>query len=216
MRLLKSLEWGFKYCFRIAVFVAVFCLGVGTFAISGAEDLTGHAGVRQWNLQSLMQGLAQVKSDNPHFVQRQYLHDLAKPLVSSGVLVYQSPDYLEQKTELPSPQRAIIRGDQLTLYSSAWHGPRNLSLKNTPDIWAVVVSLRATLSGQLPILQRYFNVRMNGSSRQWQLAFKPRIRTLQKRLGSILITGRDVRIDRIEIHYIHGNYSIMRLHRNPP
>lgn len=192
------------------------CLIVCMVAIASGGERTGHSADVRWNIQSLMKVLSQVKTDSPHFVQRQYLHDLTKPLVSSGVLIYKAPDYLEQKTELPSPQRSIIRGDRLTLYSSAWHGPRKLSLKNTPGIWAVVESLRATLSGQLQILQQYFSVQMNGSSRQWRLELKPRVQTLQKQVDSIQVAGTDARIDRIEIHYIHGNYSIMRLRRNTP
>jgi hypothetical protein len=214
--LLKFLEWGFKDRCWIAIVLTACCLALGTAAIAGSDDRAGHSVSVRWNLPVLMQAFAQVKSDNPHFVQRQYLHALTKPLVSSGVLVYKAPDYLEQRTELPSPQRAIIRGDLLTLYSPAWHGPRHLSLRNTPGIWAVVESLRATLSGHLPILQRYFIVQMQGSARGWRLEFKPKVRSLQTQLGSILISGSDARIDRIEIHYTQGNYSIMRLQRNTP
>lgn len=214
--LLKFLEWGLKDSCRIAIFLTAFCLVIGTAAIAESDERTGHTVPDRWDLPTLMHAFKQVKSDHPHFVQRQYLQALTKPLMSSGVLVYKAPDYLEQRTEFPSPQRAIIRGDQLTLYSPAWHGPRHLSLRNTPGIWAVVESLRATLSGQLPLLQRYFNIQMHGSARGWRLEFQPKIQSLKEQLGSVLISGSDARIDRIEIHYTQGNYSIMQLQRNTP
>jgi len=212
----KFLDWKSRCSCKITFAFMICFLLVCQVAIAGADDRFGHVASSRWNIQSLMQALAQVKSDNPHFVQRQYLHGLTKPLVSSGILIYKAPDYLEQKTEFPSPQRAIIRGDRLTLYSSSWHGPRNFSLQNTPEMWSVVESLRATLSGQLSILQRYFNVQMNGSSGGWRLELKPRLKTPKEEVAFIFITGRDARINRIEIHYSKGNYSMMRLRRNAP
>lgn len=213
---MKFLDWKSGFSSRISIVFMVCCLLICKATLSGADDRVGHFASGRWNIQSLMRALAQVKSDNPHFVQRQYMHDLTQPLISSGVLIYKAPDYLEEKTEFPSPQRAIIRGDRLTLYSSAWHGPRNFSLQDTPGIWSVVESLRATLSGQLPILQHYFNVQMNGSSGDWRLEFKPRLQTPKEQIASILITGSNARINRIEIHYGKGNYSIMRLNRKVP
>ncbi len=212
----KFLDWKSRCSCKMTIVFMVCCLLVCQVAIAGADDGFGHVASSRWNIQSLMQSFAQVKTDNPHFVQRQYLHDLSKPLVSKGILIYKAPDYLEQKTEFPSPQRAVIRGDRLTLYSSSWHGPRNISLQNTPGIWAVVESLRATLSGQLSILQRYFTVQMNGAPGGWRLELKQRFQTPKKEVVSILISGRDARINRIEIHYSKGNYSIMKLRRNAP
>ena len=208
---LKFLEWGDNARRRTPIFFLTCCLIAGT--VSGA-DVASSAPAR-WTLQDLMQALAKTKSDSPQFVQRQYLLDLTKPLVTSGVLIYKAPDYLEQRTDFPSPQRAIIRGDSVTLYSPSWQGPRVRSLQDLPGILAVVESLRATLAGQLPVLRRYFNVRMNGSSGKWRLALKPLAR-MKEQVVSVLIHGSAGRIDRIEIHYIQGNYSIMRLHRNSP
>lgn len=212
----ESIEPECQYLCRIPVFVMACFLIACTCTIARGDEKNGPAGQRNWSLSTLMQGLAQVKSDKPRFVQRQYLRSMTKPLVSSGVLLYRAPDYLEQKTEFPASQRAIIQGNQLTLYSSAWKGPRILSLQNTPGIWAVVESLRATLSGQLPVLLRYFNVKMNGSNKHWQLEFKPRDKALNKEVDTILLSGSGRRIGRIEIHYLEGNYSVTQLSRSQP
>lgn len=206
----KFLEWWSKDRRRIPILFASCCLVACTVSIAGAAAVP--AAPARWSLQDLMQALATIKSDSPQFVQRQYLLDLAKPLVTSGVLIYKAPDYLEQRTEFPSHQRAIIRGDSVTLYSASWQGPRIHSLQEAPGILAVVESLRATLAGQLPVLRRYFTVHMNGSSGKWQLELNPRAQ-MKEHVVSVLINGRAARIDRIEIHYIQGNYSIMRLHR---
>lgn len=206
-----------QYHRRIPVFVMACCLIVCMYANARAGEKNGHAVKHPWSLSTLMKDLAQVKSDNPRFVQRQYLHALTKPLVSSGELVYKAPDYLEQKTELPSPQRAVIQGDRLTLYSPAWKGPRTLSLQDNPGIWAIVESLRATLSGQLPVLLRYFDVKMNGSNKHWRLEFKPRAQMLKKQVDTIFLDGRNKRIDSIEIHYDgKNNYSVTQLSRSAP
>jgi len=212
----ESIEPECHYHCRIPVFVMACFLIACTCAIARSDEKNGPAGQRQWSLSTLMKDLAQVKSDNPRFVQRQYLRSMTKPLVSSGVLLYRRPDYLEQKTEFPSSQRAIIQGNKLTLYSSAWKGPRTLSLQNTPGIWAVVESLRATLSGKLPVLLRDFNVKMNGSDKHWQLEFKPRDKALKKEVAAILLSGSGRWIGRIEIHYLAGNYSVTQLRRSPP
>ncbi len=212
----KTIEPDCRYHCRMPVFVMTCFLIAFTCSMARGDEKTGHAMTNQWSLSTLMKALAQVKSDNPRFVQRQYLHELTQPLVSSGVLVYRAPDYLEQKTEFPSFQRAVIQGDHLTLYSSAWKGPRTLSLQSSPGIRAVVESLRATLSGQLPVLQRSFNIKINGSSKHWSLEFRPLARALKKEVRLILLRGSDRRIDRIEIHYSQGNYSITLLSRNRP
>ena len=67
-----------------------------------------------WDVNQLMNDLAQKTGGRAKFVEKQYLAVLDKPLVSSGELSYTAPNRLEKRTLAPKPE--LITLDDDTLY----------------------------------------------------------------------------------------------------
>src|SRR5271154_5535127 len=85
--------------------VAAVALAAGVaFAADGGETLG-----------TLMALLAQRRHGVADFTQTQYLAVLKQPQRSEGVLSYDAPDHLEQRTLKPHPQSAVLDHGMLTL-----------------------------------------------------------------------------------------------------
>src|SRR5262245_34162166 len=98
-----------------------------------------------WDLQRLMQELAQVKTAKARFTERRHVAILSAPLDSSGTLVYSAPGKLEKQTLTPRPESLVLEGDRLTLEAKGRR--RTFALQEHPVIWAFVESIRSTLAG---------------------------------------------------------------------
>src|SRR5690348_14838656 len=131
----------------------------GFLVLATAPPVGAQAG---WGLPQLMATLAHVKSASAQFVERKTLRVLEAPLVSSGTLLYVAPDQVEKITVLPERERIAISGDKLTIEGGTSDRPRTLSLANAPEIAAFVESIRATLAGDLPALDRFYRVELAG------------------------------------------------------
>lgn len=141
-----------------------------------------------WGLPELMAQLAQVRSGESHFVERKYLQVMTEPLQSSGTLSYTAPGRLEKRTLLPQPGGLLISGDEVRI--SRGSTSRRISLRDTPEISALVSGLRATMAGDGVTLARFYTTSLQGNATDWRLdlvPLDPRMRTLVAR---IRITGR--------------------------
>src|SRR3712207_6816768 len=90
-----SMISGFDARLRLAI------VAVLAWALNGVPALAAEAAVSTWNLERLMQQLAQVKTARATFVERKELRVLEAPLVSSGTLVYHAPSTVEKHTLKP-------------------------------------------------------------------------------------------------------------------
>jgi hypothetical protein len=162
-----------------------------------------------WGLPQLMATLARVKSASAQFVERKTLRVLDTPLVSSGTLLYVAPDQVEKITVLPERERIAISGDKLTIEGGTGDRPRTLSLANAPEIAAFVESIRATLAGDLPALDRFYRVKLAGGPTSWQLDLVPRGEKLTQLVRLIRISGSGEKITAVETDEADGDRSEM-------
>jgi outer membrane lipoprotein-sorting protein len=162
-----------------------------------------------WGLPQLMATLAHVKSASAQFVERKTLRVLDTPLVSSGTLLYVAPDQVEKITVLPERERIAISGDKLTIEGGTSDRPRTLSLANAPEIAAFVESIRATLAGDLPALDRFYRVKLAGEPASWQLDLVPRAEKLTQLVRRIRISGSGEKITSVETDEADGDRSEM-------
>jgi Outer membrane lipoprotein carrier protein LolA-like len=183
------------------VLLAVLLVLVTTPA--GAQTQAG------WGLPQLMVTLARVKSASAQFVERKTLRVLDTPLVSSGTLLYVAPDQVEKITVLPERERLAISGDKLTIEAGASDRPRTLSLTNAPEIAAFVESIRATLAGDLPALDRFYRVELAGGPASWKLDLIPRAEKLAQLVRRIRISGSGEKITAVETDEADGDRSEM-------
>ncbi len=187
---------------RVLFLLALLAGGVPALAAPGASG---------FDLQQLMQRLSQVRRSTAYFSERKQLGMLSEPLDSSGTLAYVAPDKLQKNTLLPKPERVTVDGDKITIEQSGEPASRTLSLSDNPELGAFVESIRATLAGDLPALQRHYNVRLEGSLDAWQMTLEPKERRLRELVKSIRIAGRDDAIRAIDSEEADGDRSEMTI-----
>jgi outer membrane lipoprotein-sorting protein len=158
-------------------------------------------------LGDLMALLAQRQHGVADFTQTQYLAVLKQPQRSEGVLSYDAPDHLEQRTLKPHPQSAVLDHGVLTLTRGS-HG-RTVRLDEYPQLAPLIDSVRATLAGDRPALERRFEIRLEGDLEHWQLELTPRESGLALGVQRIELNGERDRILRVEVQQAGGDRSLM-------
>jgi len=188
---------------RVLILLALLAGSVPAFAAAP------EAGVP--DLRQLMQRFSEVRRSTAYFSEHKRLAMLNEPLDSSGTLAYVAPDKLQKNTLLPKPERVAVDGDKLTIEQSGEPGSRTVSLRDAPELGAFVESIRATLAGDLPALQRHYNVTVEGSLEAWQMTLEPKERRLREMVKWIRITGRDASIRSIDSEEADGDRSEMTI-----
>jgi len=169
-----------------------------------------------WNLQQLMQSLAQVKESRASFTEQKYLKILKQPLESSGTLLYQAPDHLEKHTLAPKVESLVLHQGELTIDIKARNIKRTLVLQDYPAAWAFVESIRSTLAGDLPTLERFFKIELEGNSAAWKLKLLPIEPKTRKVVSEIRFVGNGNKVDSIDIFEANGDHSLMRVFEDKP
>ncbi|MHB1667005.1 MAG: LolA-related protein [Thiomonas sp.] len=169
--------------------------------------LPSHAA--EWNLDALMQALAQHKSGRASFVETKTMAMLDAPIESSGELRFAAPDFLEMRTLKPKPQTIILLANQLTVELGG--RSHQLSLDDHPDIAVLVDSIRATLNGDRKVLQRDYVVSLSGDAAQWTLNLVPVDARARERVRAIRIDGRQGQVRSIAVQQTDGDHSLMTI-----
>jgi outer membrane lipoprotein-sorting protein len=164
-----------------------------------------------WSVQELMQQLARSRPSEARFVERRYLKVLEAPIELSGRLLYVAPDRLEKRTLQPSVHTMIVDGDELTIHEAGRRKPRKLRLQDHPSLWGFIESIRATLAGDLPALERFYTVGLDGTPGDWELALAPRVEAMRSVVELIRIGGADGRVRWIEVNEAHGDRSVTQI-----
>lgn len=162
-----------------------------------------------WGLPQLMSGFAAVEESRARFHEEKHLAMLTEPLQLSGTLRYVRPDQIEKRITQPYPESLRINRDRLEWDTQG--RTRTLSLRSQPQIWALAESLRATLAGDLPALQRHYKVKLEGGRAQWTITLEPRYDSLSQFIEQIRLQGRDHQLRQVEIIEANGDRSLMRI-----
>jgi outer membrane lipoprotein-sorting protein len=189
---------------RILLIAAFLTAGAGSHAADAAAAEQG------WQLPQLMAALQQVQAARANFVERKYMRILREPLQSSGQLVYIRPDKLQKETVLPKPERLIVEGGRLTIEQQG-DLVRRLSLQDSPQIWALVESIRATLAGDLPTLSRFYDISLEGNPDNWTLQLVPKDGKTRALVTAIRISGGGSAIRHVETLEGDGDRTSMTI-----
>ena len=160
-----------------------------------------------WDVQALMKELDASSSGTARFVEKKYLAVLDTPIIQSGTLAY-SPGLLEKITLSPRRERMVIDGDTLTIESGTSKKTRHLRLTRYPVLWGFVEGMRATLTGDLSTLQRFYSTNLLGSASAWELVLIPRQQEMRTVVRLISIRGGAGRINTIELVETSGDRSV--------
>ncbi len=165
--------------------------------------------VDQRGLDQLMGLLAQRTHGIAEFHQQQFLAVLKQPLDSSGLLLYEAPDHLEQRTLQPHPQSLVVDHGLVTLQLGSHQ--RTLRLTDYPQLVPLIESVRATLAGDRATLERLFRLDFSGGPAHWDLLLVPRDPTLGAQVRRIRLSGAGAAITEIEVLQAGGDHSLMRI-----
>ena len=157
----------------------------------------------------LMRLLATRRHGHVRFEEVHQIALLERPLESSGELVYEAPDHLEQRTLAPRVETLVLDHGVLT----ARRGSRSttLPLREYPQVAPFVESIRATLAGDRAALERLFRVRFTGDLAHWTLRLTPADSTLARAVKDIRIEGAREAIRTVEIRQNDGDRSVLTI-----
>lgn len=172
------------------------------------------ASAADWDVQALMKELGASSSGTARFVEKKYLAVLDTPIKQSGTLAY-SPGHLERITLSPRRERMVINGDALTIEFGPGKKTRQLRLARYPVLWGLVEGMRATLTGDLSTLQRFYSTNLLGSASAWELVLIPRQQAMRTVVRLISIRGGGGHISTIELVETSGDRSVTIVTEDP-
>jgi Outer membrane lipoprotein carrier protein LolA-like len=164
-----------------------------------------------WGLPQLMRELAEVRSASARFTERKTMRMLKAPLVTAGTVKYVAPDQLWKTTLSPQRERFALDGCQVTISGGPDERTRTFSLAAGPEIAGLVEGIRATLAGDLPTLERFYDVRLSGDNAEWQLVLQPKSRELARFISWMRIRGSRERVEAIDTESGDGDHSEMTI-----
>jgi hypothetical protein len=157
----------------------------------------------------LMSLLAQHRNGHVQFIEQHFVALLDRPVESSGELFYVAPDKLEKRTLKPRKESMLI--ERGLLKAQVGSKQRTVALQTYPELAAFIESIRATLAGDLPALQKYFSVRFSGTVKQWELELTPIDARLQRTIRLVRIKGSHHELQLIEGLQADGDRSVMSI-----
>ena len=180
-------------------------------ALALALPVFGYAA--DWDIDQLMQTLAQTRSGHVSFVEKKSIAMLEAPVESSGELFYTAPDRLEKRTLKPKPETMVL--DQGTLLVERGRQKHSLQLQQYPELAAFIDSIRGTLAGDRKALERNYRLNLEGSSENWTLQLLPVNEKMLAVVKRIRIAGARDEVSRIEIFQADGDSSVMLIEKLP-
>lgn len=166
-------------------------------------------------LAEVMRAFAGVQSARARFTETKQVALLKAPLVLTGTLTYQRPDRLEKHVLTPYDERIAIAGTEISVDNKSRARTQTFSAASNPTLQALIESLRATLAGDLPALERHFAVAFEGSADEWTIALVPRDAGTLALISRIRLAGTGSRLARIDIDEAGGDRSQMTLQEEP-
>jgi Outer membrane lipoprotein carrier protein LolA-like len=184
-----------------ALFALALTLAVADFMAAAADSDTG--------LAQLMQRLAQRQHAHVSFVEQHFIPTLDRSIKTSGELFYDAPDHLEKRSIMPKPESLILDRGTLSIH----RGNRSfvVSLRDYPTIAPFIDSIRAILAGDLPALNRTYELNLAPAGNHWRLALIPRDAKLAAVVAKIEVSGDGDEIHAVETERPDGDHSVMTI-----
>jgi hypothetical protein len=174
------------------------------------QMMAGHVSADEWSLSSLMGELGGRANGKAQFVEEKHLSVLDTPIELSGTLAF-APGWLEKHTLQPRPERMIVDGGTLIIETGPDRKSRRLRLQDYPAIWGLVEGMRATLTGDLETLRRFYDIELHGTREDWELLMVPSRGDVSAVVRLVSIRGGNGQIRIIEVVQANGDRSVMRV-----
>jgi hypothetical protein len=123
------------------------------------------------DLESILSTLAQRKHAHVEFDEQITSSLLKNPLRASGELFFDAPDRLEKRTSKPAPEDLVVEADVVTIVRGRRRNTMRLS--EYPPLRPLLEGIRAVLAGDLPTLQKTFQITVDRADNSWTLTLRP-------------------------------------------
>jgi hypothetical protein len=163
-----------------------------------------------WTIEKLMQQFKDTKQVEYQYREVKKVGFMSKMLESRGVLLYKAPDFLEKKVTHPTQDLYRITGSKLEMKKQGKER-REVVLTNFPELLALADSMRATFSGNVATLKKYYELELKGNELNWKLLLHPTDIDLKEKVEYIDIQGAKNKIKRILIKEMDGDESILTI-----
>ena len=178
-------------------------------ALTGMAMLHAAAAAAPLSLDALMGMLRREKPATVRFNETRQMALLDRPLESSGELTFTPPDRLEKRTTSPGSERLVVEGDTLVMERAG--RKQTASLRQWPQVAAMLEGIRATLAGDGPRLQQVYRVTVDGDAGAWRLVLVPRDAEVAKMVARVTLGGVQGSVRRVEVDQPDGDRSLMQI-----
>jgi len=156
--------------------------------------------------------MALLKSSHPGratYHETKYISVLDHPVETDGELRFTPPDRLEKRSTGLNAETLVAERDQVTIE----RGGRKqvLPLAQYPEVGVFVDSIRGTLAGDRPLLEKAYDLSLAGNASHWTLTLRPRQARLARIVSRIDIEGAQGVVQRVEIQQADGDRSLMTI-----
>ncbi len=164
-----------------------------------------------WNIDRLMQSMAETKSARATFIEKKHIAMLDQPVESSGELLFTAPDRLEKRTFKPKPETMLVEGDVMVIERG--RQKHTLRMNDYPELAGFIDSIRGILAGDRQALERSYKLKLDGDAARWTLAMLPINPGMTATIQRIRIAGSHDDVREIEIFQTDGDRSAMTIQR---
>ena len=174
----------------------------------------GVASQSEWNEESLMMQLAEVKEADLSFIEHRTSGFLIDKIKLTGTMRYRAPDMIEKSVETPFVENIKIKGDRISVEKISDRGESSIktySLSSMETLNTTVEGVRATLSGNLTLLKHNYELELTGDASNWNITLTPKTPKMREFIEKITVSGRHNQISVIETFDADGDESRLDL-----
>ncbi|HYB99552.1 MAG TPA: outer membrane lipoprotein carrier protein LolA [Candidatus Limnocylindrales bacterium] len=166
--------------------------------LSAAPAAMLAAGAEQaQTLSALMEGMRSTTGVVAQFEETKHLALLSQPLVARGTVYFVPPDRLVREVSSPGRSRLVVDGDKVVFEDETGRNAMNLS--GSPMARQMIDSFVVLFNGDEKRLHELYDVQFSADAGTWKLRLVPRSMPLSRMVASFEMTGRQARIDRMEM-----------------
>ncbi len=146
------------------------------------------------------------------FEQEKYLRVLARPLLSSGKLIFVAEQGVLWQVLTPYPARLLVRSDELVRWDDDGNAHKS-GYGKTPIFRALSSVFLAMFRGHFEVLRDTFELSATQAEGTWHLTLVPKDETLAAAVSEVWVAGGR-HVEEISILEPRGDHILIRL-RNP-
>lgn len=172
------------------------------------------ARARPGDLDQLFVLFAQQGERRTAFVERRHSVLFRNPPESRGTLYFKPPALLERDVVSPRRENVRIDAETVTLRTTGEDGKpveRKASLATFPQLAGLVLTIRATLAGDLGTLRKMYRIALTQPPPRWRIEMEPIDEPVAGAVSAITMSGQRAEVERIQFTETTGDRTELLL-----